>query len=708
MITHPSLPRLAAFAGGELDDAGRARVARHLERCADCRRASVELGEARDALRRATAPPPPAGAWNAIAARVSAGEQVILPAPEPAAQRPPPRWLRAAAVAALLLAGGAAALFSTREAVAENSVLQLSPDRPGTGATVRVAYRPGTLLAGADRLVLRARLLDDDGEPAGEMVPVQVAQLRREGRVYRASFALPDSIVYAVFAVEDEGGTRVDHNGERWELVVRDSAGRPLPRALWRRSEDLDQRDTQASLQTALRMTELSPGRPDGWIKRFYAEVELASQARRDSVTRMHRERARALSAALAGRGGLTAGEVGTMVLYADAVDDTTLAAEWRQRLYDRWPRDPGAYQQRVFALTELHRGDTPALFAAMEEMWAEGGTASAQLALVALQVAMQTRDAQAVLRWGDRLAALKPAYSTMVARAAIRMPAVRPEGMERVRRALHWLENAYPAHRPLAVNAGDHRAETDRARGFFLGALGHALVESGRQRAGMDTLQIALGITWDPALFRGIADARLAQGDTAGAMAVLARVAADPGTAAGYADSARARLGGVYRADAWAREVQAARGRMREYAMRRAENRAVRGDLLLADAAGARTRIEPANGAPTLVAFWSRFCPPSRAELRELETVSRALRSRGVRVVTVSADAPGADFRAFVARNGLTFPIYFDPDRAARRALQNHGTPAYLVLDSAGRIRFDTIDLEDVLRQAEVLRATP
>ena len=78
------------------------------------------------------------------------------------------------------------------------------------------------------------------------------------------------------------------------------------------------------------------------------------------------------------------------------------------------------------------------------------------------------------------------------------------------------------------------------------------------------------------------------------------------------------------------------------------------------------------------------------------------------MRVVTVAEDAPGAGFQAFVAETGLTFPIYFDPDRAARRALQNHGTPAYLVLDSAGRVRFDTGNLEDVLRQVEVLRATP
>ncbi len=95
-----------------------------------------------------------------------------------------------------------------------------------------------------------------------------------------------------------------------------------------------------------------------------------------------------------------------------------------------------------------------------------------------------------------------------------------------------------------------------------------------------------------------------------------------------------------------------------------------------------------------------------SREQLGDLERVARALRERGVRVVTIAYDTPNAEFRAFVAENGLTFPIYLDTDRAAQRALQNQGTPTYLVLDPRGRIRFDTYSPDHLLRQAEVLRA--
>ncbi|HEX6042814.1 redoxin domain-containing protein [Longimicrobium sp.] len=705
MITHPSLPRLSAFASGELDDAGRTRVARHLERCARCRRAVTEIRETRDALREATAPAPPAGAWEAIAARVSAGEQVILPAAQPEHPRRAARpFIRVAAVLALLLAGGAAAVLSTREAVAEVSELTLSPDRPGPGATIQVAYRPATLLAGADRLVLRARLVDDQGRPPHDILPVRVAELRRDGGVYRGSFVLPDSIVYAVFAVENADASRVDHNGEAWDLMVHDAAGRPLPRALLRRSEDLDLRDLQASEEAARQATELYPDFPAAWQKLYLAQIRSATQVVSDSLEQVNRARVRALSDAWRTRPNLTEDDVSTFIFYADNAGDTATAREWKERLYRDFPTSVAAYQQRVFELMQT-RGDHAAIHAEMERLWTESRGTSGQLAFTALQMAAQARDAQNILLWGDRMAALDPRFISAVARYAMAHPSIRPQAMDRVRRALRWMDENQAANRPLTFTAAEMRRMTDAGRGYFLGVLGRALMEAGQTRAGMDTLQMAMGATWDPALFRSIADARLAQGDTAGAVSVLARVAADPVTPGAFADSARTRLGRHWRADAWAAQVRSARGEMRDWVMQGMENRAVRGDLVLTDTAGAPARIEPAGDGPTFVAFWSRWCPPSRMQLTELQRLATELRGRGVRVVTVAEDARNADFREFVRENGFTFPIYFDTDRAARRALQNQGTPTYLVLDASGRIRFDTHSPEDVLRQVEVLR---
>lgn len=487
--------------------------------------------------------------------------------------------------------------------------------------------------------------------------------------------------------------------------MVHDSAGRPLPRALLRRAEDLDQRDTQASEAAARQATELYPDRPDAWQTLFVTQLESAPGEVRDSLGRAHVERVRALSAAWRNRPGVTVEDVATFVFYASNAGDTVTAREWKERLYRDFPTSVAAYQQRVFDLSEQYGGDRARADAAMERLWTESRGTSGQLAFSALQLALQTGDGEGILRWGDRMTAVEPMFTPVVARFAMSHPAIHPQAMDRVRRALRWLDETEAARRPLTFTAEEMRRMTDANRGYFLGVLGRALMEAGQTRAGRDTLELAMGTTWDPGLFRSIADARLARGDTAGAVGVLARVAADPGTSPAFADSARTRLGRHTSADGWAARVQAARGEMRDWVMRGIENRAVRGELVLTDTTGARAPIESAGSGPMLVAFWSRWCPPSRIELGELQRLATELRGRGVRVVTVAEDRRNADFHAFVRESGLTFPIYFDTDRAARRALQNQGTPTYLVLDAEGRIRFDTHALEDVLRQVEVLR---
>lgn len=83
-ILHPGFRRLRAFAAGELPPAERARVAGHLAGCPRCRRVVASVRALVAAAAEETAPPVPAGAWESILARRAAGEQVILPAADPA------------------------------------------------------------------------------------------------------------------------------------------------------------------------------------------------------------------------------------------------------------------------------------------------------------------------------------------------------------------------------------------------------------------------------------------------------------------------------------------------------------------------------------------------------------------------------------------------------------------------------------------------
>jgi hypothetical protein len=277
---------------------------------------------------------------------------------------------------------------------------------------------------------------------------------------------------------------------------------------------------------------------------------------------------------------------------------------------------------------------------------------------------------------------------------------------MELARRAVRALEQADPEQRPLTETAAEHRATRRRAAAWFLGELGRSLAAERRPAAARDTLDLALASTWDPALFRTVADARLALGDTAGASAAMARVAADPETAPAYADSARARLGGA--AAGWAAELARARRDLAAFVMSQAVSRPVRGRIRLADARGARVDVAARGPSPTLVVFWSRYCPSSLAQLDQANAMAGRLRERGVRVLAITSEAPSDGASAFLSARGYTLPVLYDVDRAAGRAFDNAYTPRYLVLDRAGRVRFDDASPEDVPRQVAVLSHLP
>lgn len=63
-------------------------------------------------------------------------------------------------------------------------------------------------------------------------------------------------------------------------------------------------------------------------------------------------------------------------------------------------------------------------------------------------------------------------------------------------------------------------------------------------------------------------------------------------------------------------------------------------------------------------------------------------MRDAGVNVIGVSQfNTTRADTIAFVERNELTFPNFYDPDAAVAIAYNIRGVPAYVFLDKEGRI---------------------
>ena len=60
-----------------------------------------------------------------------------------------------------------------------------------------------------------------------------------------------------------------------------------------------------------------------------------------------------------------------------------------------------------------------------------------------------------------------------------------------------------------------------------------------------------------------------------------------------------------------------------------------------------------------------------------------------------------------FIRERGLRIPVYYDARKEVSPALNQWGTPAYFLLDGAGRVRFRRADpVDELLVQAEALLA--
>jgi peroxiredoxin len=94
-------------------------------------------------------------------------------------------------------------------------------------------------------------------------------------------------------------------------------------------------------------------------------------------------------------------------------------------------------------------------------------------------------------------------------------------------------------------------------------------------------------------------------------------------------------------------------------------------------------------RGRVVFINFWATWCPPCRDESPSLERLYRRLRPRGLEILSVSIDDPGAldAISKFRDEFDLTFPILLDPDRRAYGAYQATGVPETFVVSPQGRV---------------------
>lgn len=96
-------------------------------------------------------------------------------------------------------------------------------------------------------------------------------------------------------------------------------------------------------------------------------------------------------------------------------------------------------------------------------------------------------------------------------------------------------------------------------------------------------------------------------------------------------------------------------------------------------------------RGQAVLLNVWATWCPPCRKEMPDLQRLHERYEARGLRVVGVSIDAPGADAAVhdFLAEFGITYTILRDPEDRISSLLQSPGVPVTLLIDAGGIVRW-------------------
>jgi thiol-disulfide isomerase/thioredoxin len=724
---HPDAETLSQYAAHALNGDERLATGSHLERCTRCRETVKVLRHLTDLGAESVE----SESQDDILARVldarAASARALLPTAEPVPIRSGRLPLAAGAGIAAIVA--VVYLFSIRNVSAGSRTgsLKFEPAAPQPGQMVRATYEPNAPLARFDSVILRARFRRsvDDWYNEGPMQR-RVGVMHRSDGGFTLEFRLPDSVVFAVFAVESPGADLIDDKDQQfWDLVTVDQSGKPLFEALVQKQRDLMGRSFEEGLRTTRTLVALYPDDPEAGslvtgFERFVFGEQIA-----DSLIPGHRRRFAELQAAFGEKRELPAHVMAGMAHFAIALDDSVASHFWISRLQTSFPDDPEVlFREENRLASQYIKGKQepngsyrlletqPAYFQELESVWQRlEPTHSPYLESVAHNAfahAMDARDTAHVRIWAGRsyhLARDVPGWSDYLGKELLQYPTLRDTAEAWLRNGVHILAEGRDADRRLWATVSVQRELNRSAAQPMLASLGQALIEDGHLDAGLDTLRLAASYGWNPQVLRSVAQALIARGDTAAALQSYARVVADPGTPIALKDSIRSIVSREGDAN-WDLLVRNAAQEMRQSVLQRAAPRSLNGPFRLMTRSGAiHSLADVVNSKVTVLMFWSPYCGFSLQPLHDLDLLNDRLASQGAQVVTIVDQPFSKDLeQTLQVHRAGRLSVFYDFRSDAHRAFSSFGTPDYYVLDSNGRVVFQHSSLEELPRQVAAL----
>ncbi len=92
-------------------------------------------------------------------------------------------------------------------------------------------------------------------------------------------------------------------------------------------------------------------------------------------------------------------------------------------------------------------------------------------------------------------------------------------------------------------------------------------------------------------------------------------------------------------------------------------------------------------SGKPTMVLFWTTWCPSCKEEMPEMEKLRKSHGDK-LNVITISLDEQKSALEAYFSKNKLDLPVYHG-DEAIARKFEIQAIPTLVIFDKDGTQTF-------------------
>jgi thioredoxin-like negative regulator of GroEL len=125
----------------------------------------------------------------------------------------------------------------------------------------------------------------------------------------------------------------------------------------------------------------------------------------------------------------------------------------------------------------------------------------------------------------------------------------------------------------------------------------------------------------------------------------------------------------------------------------------------------GDQISLKELSGKMVVLDFWATWCPPCRASVPELKTLTKKYPNDRLVLISISGDQDEGAWREFVSKHDMTWSQTRDSNRKLGETFNVHAFPTYLVIGVDGAIRARIVGMNPqesiVHRLKDVLAST-